>query len=54
MKKNLLIAGGGTGGHIAPALATGAEAGEWFNVHYACTPGRWTAGCTPEPAARCM
>jgi UDP-N-acetylglucosamine--N-acetylmuramyl-(pentapeptide) pyrophosphoryl-undecaprenol N-acetylglucosamine transferase len=36
--KNLLIAGGGTGGHIAPAIAIGEEAQNSFNVSYACTP----------------
>jgi UDP-N-acetylglucosamine--N-acetylmuramyl-(pentapeptide) pyrophosphoryl-undecaprenol N-acetylglucosamine transferase len=35
---NLLIAGGGTGGHIAPALAVGRRAGKSFDVSYACTP----------------
>jgi UDP-N-acetylglucosamine--N-acetylmuramyl-(pentapeptide) pyrophosphoryl-undecaprenol N-acetylglucosamine transferase len=37
-KQNLLIAGGGTGGHIAPALAVGNRASDDFNVFYACTP----------------
>jgi len=37
-KHNLLIAGGGTGGHIAPALAVGLCAEKYFDVSYACTP----------------
>jgi len=37
-RKKLLIAGGGTGGHIAPAIAVGERAGEFFDVSYACTP----------------
>ncbi|MCK5841427.1 MAG: UDP-N-acetylglucosamine--N-acetylmuramyl-(pentapeptide) pyrophosphoryl-undecaprenol N-acetylglucosamine transferase [Candidatus Sabulitectum sp.] len=37
-KKHLLIAGGGTGGHIAPAIAIGSAASEHFRVSYACTP----------------
>ncbi len=38
--KHLLIAGGGTGGHITPAIAVGekAEAKAAFNVSYVCTP----------------
>ncbi len=36
--KHLLIAGGGTGGHITPALAVGLEAEKYFKVSYACTP----------------
>lgn len=36
--KHLLIAGGGTGGHITPALAVGQEAESCFKVSYACTP----------------
>ncbi len=35
---HLLIAGGGTGGHIAPATAIGSAASEHFRVSYACTP----------------
>lgn len=37
-KKHLLIAGGGTGGHIAPAIAVGHRAEDFFKVSYACTP----------------
>ncbi len=36
--KHLLIAGGGTGGHIAPAIAVGERASDSFKVSYACTP----------------
>jgi UDP-N-acetylglucosamine--N-acetylmuramyl-(pentapeptide) pyrophosphoryl-undecaprenol N-acetylglucosamine transferase len=36
--KHLLIAGGGTGGHIAPAIAVGEKAEDCFRVSYACTP----------------
>lgn len=37
-RPNLLIAGGGTGGHIAPAIAVGNAARQSFSVSYACTP----------------
>lgn len=36
--KHLLIAGGGTGGHIAPAIAVGERASDQFRVSFACTP----------------
>ncbi|MCD4706304.1 MAG: UDP-N-acetylglucosamine--N-acetylmuramyl-(pentapeptide) pyrophosphoryl-undecaprenol N-acetylglucosamine transferase [Candidatus Sabulitectum sp.] len=36
--KHLLIAGGGTGGHIAPAIAVGERASDQLRVFYACTP----------------
>jgi UDP-N-acetylglucosamine--N-acetylmuramyl-(pentapeptide) pyrophosphoryl-undecaprenol N-acetylglucosamine transferase len=36
--KHLLIAGGGTGGHITPAIAVGQIATEYFKVSYVCTP----------------
>ena len=36
--KHLLIAGGGTGGHITPAIAIGNKALESFKVSYVCTP----------------
>ena len=36
--KHLLIAGGGTGGHIAPAIAVGQAASDRFRVSFACTP----------------
>ncbi|MCD6587709.1 MAG: UDP-N-acetylglucosamine--N-acetylmuramyl-(pentapeptide) pyrophosphoryl-undecaprenol N-acetylglucosamine transferase [Candidatus Fermentibacteraceae bacterium] len=36
--KHLLIAGGGTGGHITPAIAVGQTASEYFRVSYVCTP----------------
>ncbi len=36
--KHLLIAGGGTGGHIAPAIAVGERASDKFRISYACTP----------------
>ncbi len=37
-RQHLLIAGGGTGGHIAPAIAVGERASDIFRVSYACTP----------------
>jgi len=37
-KKHLLIAGGGTGGHITPAIAVGQTASKYFRVSYVCTP----------------
>ncbi|OPX31152.1 MAG: hypothetical protein B1H09_03610 [Gemmatimonadaceae bacterium 4484_173] len=37
-RKHLLIAGGGTGGHITPAIAVGQAASEYFRVSYVCTP----------------
>ncbi len=36
--KHLLVAGGGTGGHITPAIAVGQTASEYFKVSYVCTP----------------
>ncbi|MCP4648090.1 MAG: UDP-N-acetylglucosamine--N-acetylmuramyl-(pentapeptide) pyrophosphoryl-undecaprenol N-acetylglucosamine transferase, partial [bacterium] len=36
--KHILIAGGGTGGHIAPAIAVGERASNSYKVSYLCTP----------------